>query len=65
MSAVAVRVAPPPFTPAEPAEVRPRDLASTTYQELKRNGLSDVDIMAFAGELLDLVASGVREAGSA
>jgi hypothetical protein len=35
-------------------------LARSTYQELRRGGLSDTDIMAFAGELLALVATDVR-----
>lgn len=34
-------------------------LAKATYDQLRESGLSDVDIMAFAGELLSLVASGV------
>lgn len=38
----------------------PRVLAQSTYNELRTGGLSDTDIMAFAGELLSLVASGVR-----
>ncbi|HSC89505.1 MAG TPA: hypothetical protein VLC09_19620 [Polyangiaceae bacterium] len=39
----------------------PGVLARGTYDELRGHGLSDVDIMAFAGELLALVATGVRE----
>lgn len=39
----------------------PGALAQVTYDSLRAEGLSDVDIMAFAGELLSLVASGVRE----
>lgn len=35
-------------------------LAHRTYETLRADGLSDVDIMAFAGELLALVASDVR-----
>ena len=34
--------------------------ARETYQTLRNSGLSDTDVMAFAGELLSLVASGVR-----
>jgi hypothetical protein len=39
----------------------PGVLARSTYQELCAAGLSEEDIMAFAGELLSLVATGVRE----
>lgn len=35
-------------------------LARSTYKELRRDGMSDTDIMAFAGELLSLVATDVR-----
>ena len=35
-------------------------LAESTYRSLRDSGLSDTDIMAFAGELLSLVAAGVR-----
>lgn len=38
----------------------PGDLARATYRELRQSGLSDTDIMAFAGELLSLVATDVR-----
>lgn len=38
----------------------PVDLARDTYRELRQSGLSDTDIMAFAGELLSLVATDVR-----
>lgn len=34
--------------------------ARDTYRSLRDKGLSDTDIMAFAGELLSLVASDVR-----
>ena len=37
----------------------PGVLAQATYDQLRSGGLSDVDIMAFAGELLSLVATGV------
>jgi hypothetical protein len=40
-------------------------LARRTYQELRDRGLSDVDIMAFAGDLLSLVASEVRAQSAA
>jgi len=43
----------------------PRVLARSTYHELRTGGLSDTDIMAFAGELLSLVASGVRAESAA
>lgn len=61
MSAVAVRIerTVTKVTP-EAAMPAPGSLAQSTYNELKARGLSDVDVMAFAGELLDLVASGVR-----
>jgi hypothetical protein len=39
----------------------PGTLARGTYDELRSNGLSDIDIMAFAGELLALVATGVQQ----
>lgn len=38
----------------------PALLARRTYLDLRSGGLSDTDIMAFAGELLSLVAAGVR-----
>lgn len=38
----------------------PVALAQSTYDELVQAGLSDTDIMAFASEVLSLVASGVR-----
>lgn len=40
--------------------VAPTQLAESTYRSLRSAGLSDMDIMAFAGELLSLVAAGVR-----
>jgi len=40
-------------------------LALRTYQQLRDRGLSDVDIMAFAGDLLSLVASEVRAQSAA
>jgi hypothetical protein len=43
----------------------PGVLARSTYQELRDGGLSDTDIMAFAGELLSLVASEVRSQAAA
>ena|GEM_PF-1363940 len=39
----------------------PALLARTTYTDLRAGGLSDTDIMAFAGEILSLVAAGVRD----
>lgn len=42
--------------------VAPSRLAESTYQSLRGAGLSDTDIMAFAGELLSLVAAGFRAA---
>lgn len=39
---------------------RPGMLAQTTYDELRAGGFTDTDIMAFAGELLSLVATDVR-----
>ncbi len=36
-------------------------LAQSTYRHLRAGGLSDTDIMAFAGEILALVAAGVRD----
>lgn len=38
----------------------PVELARATYRDLRQNGLTDTDIMAFAGELLSLVATDVR-----
>jgi hypothetical protein len=55
MSAPAARGSSPPIDPRAP-----RVLAQSTYNELRTGGLTDTDIMAFAGELLSLVASGVR-----
>lgn len=42
----------------------PASLARKTYRDLRDTGLSDVEIMAFAGELLELVAQGVSSQGS-
>ncbi len=39
--------------------------ARATYQQLRDTGLSDTDIMAFAGELLSLIASDVRNQAAA
>lgn len=41
----------------------PGVLAQTTYEDLRAGGFSDTDIMAFAGELLSLVATDVRKSG--
>lgn len=38
-------------------------LALQTYQDLRDRGLSDIEIMAFAGEVLELVAQGVSGHG--
>lgn len=46
--------------PAAPELLVPADLARATYRELRQSGLTDTDIMAFAGELLSLVARDVR-----
>lgn len=43
----------------------PGDWARDTYRELRQGGLSDTDIMAFAGELLSLVATDVRAESAA
>lgn len=48
-----------------PEQGSPGVLAHRTYEDLRAEGLSDVDIMAFAGELLALVASDVRRQPSA
>jgi len=39
--------------------------AQDTYRALRDKGLSDTDIMAFAGELLSLVATDVRSQAAA
>ncbi len=39
----------------------PVRLAHSTYRDLRDEGLTDTDIMAFAGELLSLVAAEVRQ----
>jgi hypothetical protein len=44
-------------------EIEP--LARSTYRELRDGGFSDADIMAFAGELLSLIASDVRSTAAA
>lgn len=48
--------------PTRPDAERPApvDMARDTYRQLRQGGLSDTDIMAFAGELLSLVATDVR-----
>jgi hypothetical protein len=43
----------------------PDALARTTYQELRDGGLSDTDIIAFAGELLSLVTIEVSSQAAA
>lgn len=43
----------------------PDVLARTTYQELRDGGLSDTDIIAFAGELLSLIATNVSSQAAA
>lgn len=50
----------PTRTHAEAELPAPGDLARATYRELRQGGLTDTDIMAFAGELLSLVATDVR-----
>lgn len=40
-------------------------LARSTYRELRDGGFSDADIMAFAGELLALIATDVRATAAA
>jgi len=42
----------------------PALLARATYKDLRAGGLSDTDIMAFAGEILSLVAAGVRNSAA-
>lgn len=39
--------------------------ARETYQRLRNSGLTDTDVMMFAGELLSLVALGVRSQAAA
>jgi hypothetical protein len=41
------------------------ELSQRTYRQLRERGLSETDIMAFAGDLLALVASDVRIRGAA
>lgn len=48
-----------------PLEIRVDERARQTYRTLRETGLSDTDIMAFAGELLSLVASDVRSQSAA
>ncbi len=49
-----------------PAGGTPIDLrAQAIYRELRNSGFSDADVMAFAGELLSLVATDVRSAAAA
>lgn len=50
----------PAQTSGEAKQPAPGDLARSTYRELRQMGLSDTDIMAFAGEMLSLVATDVR-----
>lgn len=61
MSATVVRIdrATSPLDETEAPRLSPPALARATYQELRRSGLSDLDIMSFAGEVLDLVATDV------
>lgn len=46
------------------AKVVPATLARQTFRDLRERGLSEVEIMAFAGELLELVAQGVSSQGT-
>jgi hypothetical protein len=46
-------------------EVAPDVLARSTYQQLRDGGLTDTDIIAFAGELLSLVTTEVRSQAAA
>lgn len=41
------------------------ELARRTYQQLRDRGLSDTEVMAFAGDLLGLVASEFRSQSAA
>ena len=50
-----------PPTPNDPRAVR--ILAKSIYRELRASGLSERDVLAMAGELLDLVTSDVRDQG--
>jgi hypothetical protein len=61
MSAAAVRIdrTIPILDGSEVPRLSPAALARATYQELRKSGLSDLDIMSFAGEVLDLVATEV------
>lgn len=38
-----------------------RILAKTIYRELLQSGMSEADVMSIAGELLNLVADGMRD----
>lgn len=49
---------------AQKPKATPANLARQTYRELRDRGLSDVEIMAFAGEVLELVAQGVASQGA-
>jgi hypothetical protein len=51
---------PPARTSAEGLDIDNK--ARDTYRALRDGGFSDADVMAFAGELLSLVASDVRSA---
>lgn len=48
---------------AQKPKATPANLARQTYRDLRDRGLSDVEIMAFAGEVLELVAQGVSSQG--
>lgn len=52
-------------SPSKTSDTEAGERAATTYRQLKNAGLSDTDIMAFAGELLSLVATGVRSQAAA
>lgn len=52
-------------SPSEKSAAEAGGRAEETYRQLKNAGLSDTDIMAFAGELLSLVATGVRSQAAA
>ena len=59
--------APSPESGARPSSISaPIDeRARATYQQLRETGLTDTDIMAFAGELLSLIALDVRNQAAA
>ncbi|MGZ3419261.1 MAG: hypothetical protein ACXVEF_17105 [Polyangiales bacterium] len=46
-------------TPNDPRAVKV--VAKSIYRELVESGFREADVMALAGELLSLVATGVRE----